>query len=136
MQAKKNTKTGGEAAFITISWYKLLVGVMWLFFVIGTVLAVIGGRSVFEAYNSKSWPPTTGIIKDVSYSAVPNPGGGVSHAVDILYEYIVDGQKYTSHRLDVGVQFNASKTLSLLESAGVGKKYVYFIIQVIRKGRF
>jgi hypothetical protein len=72
-------------------------------FAVGIILAVWGGRQVFEAYNSKNWPTTEGTITS---SYVHKREGSPSdknkqptYHVKINYEYTVDGTRYTGERI-------------------------------------
>ena len=64
-----------------------------------------GGKILFRAEQSKSWPATQGVIKESSVER----GHKSSYRAKVIYDYTVDGNNFTGGRVFYG-SFSTNKT--------------------------
>lgn len=78
----------------------VVIGLGLVFLVLGLVLClVIGKPTVDMAKASKSWPTTDGEVIESRVKRVKsNRRKGDSYQVEIIFEYEVEGQRWTSNR--------------------------------------
>jgi hypothetical protein len=97
------------------------VGLFFFGFVIWNVIRILGAYNQIK--DSKSWPKTTGLITHSSIEQGFTRIGGSYIYVnrpEVVYEYEVDGKKYTSSQLALVEVNTASEDLA----RGKAEKYV------------
>jgi hypothetical protein len=72
------------------------------FIVIGFCTLVIGVRQLQRSVASQDWPTASGVIQNSSVEAKSDSDSGTTYHAEILYDYTVDGTKYSGNRVDFG----------------------------------
>lgn len=98
-----------------------LVGLPFL--IIAIVFFALWIRARWQVSGARNWPSTTGRVlsSDMESRRVRSGNGySTSHYAVVMYEYMVDGQRYQSNRLTLGTPLGTSFT------SGVQKKLALY----------
>lgn len=79
------------------SRYFLLV-----FVLVGVVILFLGGRVIVRAHASQRWPTVEGTVVASSVQSKSGNKGGTTYHAEVLYEYRVDGELYSSSTVAFG----------------------------------
>ncbi len=73
-----------------------------IFILIGAVIIFFGVRVVIHAYASSGWPKVGGKVVSSSVESKRGNKGGVTYHAEVLYEYSVADQTYSSDTIAFG----------------------------------
>lgn len=75
----------------------------WLMLLFGLYFMAVGTWDAVRAVSSSSWPIASGVVtrSEIEFQDDPRIGKPGSHRPSVDYEYLVDGQRYTSSRIRV-----------------------------------
>lgn len=108
----------------------------FIFIVVGLILVGFGVYNIYQANASEKWPTTTGEIvssdvkRHAGEASKPNRRGGQSttYSPDILFEYDIEGETYTSSKVAFGgVSFNdRADAQRIVDNYPVGKQVTVY----------